>query len=56
MPALASLSKREQRRRMRKIVKGGSSEEWYALVAHCSSFKKLQYVESLEKELVEEKK
>jgi hypothetical protein len=45
MPALVSLSKDEQRRQMRKNIRQkGNVEEFLEMLAHCSSFKQLQYV------------
>jgi electron transfer flavoprotein alpha/beta subunit len=47
MPALVSLSKDEQRRQMRKNIRQkGNVEEFLETLAHCSSFKQLQYVAS----------
>jgi len=52
MPALASLSKREQRRRMRVLAfKGRSAEARHALVAHCSSVEELQFLADLYREI-----
>jgi hypothetical protein len=55
MPALVSLSKSEQRRQMRKIISQKRNiDDFFELLAHCSSFKELQYVTSEYKKLWEE--
>jgi hypothetical protein len=45
MPALESLEKQEQRRQMEKIIqKQSNGVDYSAMLAHCSSFKELQFV------------
>jgi hypothetical protein len=45
MPALVSLSKDEQRRQICAILKRKDyGEEYFGMLAHCSSFRELQYV------------
>jgi hypothetical protein len=53
MPTLASLSKDDQYKRMRKITILGKSAENWAMRAHCNTFRDLQFMASLEKERAE---
>jgi hypothetical protein len=47
MPALVSLSPLEQRLRMREILhRDAVDDKLLALLAHCSTFKELQFVAS----------
>jgi hypothetical protein len=50
MPALTSLSKHEQRRQIRNIVRQGIQGDNSAMLAHCTSVAELRYVASEVKE------